>query len=58
MNITGPTNLGPYMRYYWIGPSSIKYAILVGRPNIYNMAYYWLGPAYIIWNIIDWAQHI
>ena len=37
INITGPTNLGPYMRYYWMGPSSIKYAILVGRPNIFNV---------------------
>ena len=37
ISITGPTNLGPYMRYYWMGPSSIKYAILLGGPSIYNM---------------------
>jgi hypothetical protein len=48
INITGPTNLGPYMRYYWTGPRSIKYAILVGGPSIYNMGYYWLGPVHII----------
>jgi hypothetical protein len=58
INITGPTNLGPYMRYYWMGPSSIKYAILVGGPSIYNVGYYWLGPPDVIYNITGWGQHI
>jgi hypothetical protein len=46
IDFTGQANLGRNMRYYWMGRSYIKYAILLNQ------------PIYVICDITGWAHHI
>ena len=45
IDITGLANFGRNMRYYWMGRSYIKYAILLGWPSIYNIRFWGVSPA-------------
>jgi len=58
-DITGSTNLGPYMQFYWMGQDHIKYSMLLNGLTTYNHHITGMSPGALdqICNIAGWAHH-